>query len=80
MACETLAAAEGCWSRQRIAPVGWEWIKDVGWIGTSVVALGGLGAAVWTARRSGQVQLTVQDIAANCMMLCLEDNRRKGAI
>lgn len=39
----------------------WEWLKDVGWIGTTLVAIGGLVATVWTARRSGQVQIALHD-------------------
>ncbi|TAP44613.1 hypothetical protein [Arthrobacter sp. S39] len=34
---------------------------DAAWIGTTIVALGGLAATVWTGRRSGQIQLAVQD-------------------
>jgi hypothetical protein len=41
--------------------VTWEWLKELAWIGTTVVAIGGLGATVWTARRSGQVQITLHD-------------------
>lgn len=47
----------------------WEWLKDIGWVGTTLVALGGLAATVWTGRRSGQVQLAVQEKQ-------LEENRR----
>lgn len=37
------------------------WINDAAWIGTSVVAVAGLAATVWTGRRAGQIQLTVQE-------------------
>lgn len=39
----------------------WDWVKDAAWVGTTIVALGGLAATVWTGRRSGQIQLAVQD-------------------
>lgn len=39
----------------------WEFLKDLSWIGTTVVAIGGLAATVWTSRRTGQVQLAVQN-------------------
>lgn len=39
----------------------WNSISGLSWIGTTLVALGGLAATVWTARRSGQVQLLTQD-------------------
>jgi hypothetical protein len=55
--------------RETITAVNWDWIKDVGWIGTTLVALGGLAATVWTTRRSGALQLAVQKKQ-------LEDSRR----
>lgn len=55
----------------------WEWLKDIGWVGTTLVALGGLAATVWTGRRSGQVQLVVQDrqLAENRRVLEWQERR-----
>lgn len=64
-------------AHERIVIVGWEWLTQIGWVGTTVVALGGLGATVWSGRRAGQVQLSIQDkqLAENRRILEWQERR-----
>jgi hypothetical protein len=59
--------------------VNWDWIKDIGWVGTTLVALGGLAATVWTSRRSGEVQLAVQNKQLEEGRRLLEWQERRAA-
>ena len=38
-----------------------DWVRDISWVGTALVALGGLGATVWAGHRSGDVQIKIQE-------------------
>ncbi|MBD8042612.1 hypothetical protein H9638_02180 [Arthrobacter sp. Sa2BUA2] len=57
----------------------WDWLRDVGWIGTTIVALGGLAATLWTSRRAGQTQLSVQNMQLTESRRVLEWQERKNA-
>lgn len=57
----------------------WELLKELSWVGTTIVAIGGLAATVWTSRRTGQIQLALHDRQSTENRRILEWQERRMA-